>query len=78
MSNEMFHVAMAILIGLFIFWLLYRIKMRLTKLMTNKIVQELPSLLGQIENFKKTLDYLTSRTELLERRLDALENKAKE
>ena len=73
MPNEMFYAVVSLVILLFVFWLFYRIKRRLARIIKNKIIDEFPYITNQIENFQKTIDYLNSRIELLERKVNALE-----
>lgn len=75
MSNEIFHVLVPVIIALFIFWLLYRIKRRLAKIIKNKIIDEFPHITDQIENFQKTIEYFNSRLDLLEHKVNELEKK---
>jgi len=78
MPNEIFHALVPVIIALFVFWLIYRIRRRVAKMMKNKIIDEFPLIAKQIEDFQKTIEYLNSRIDLIERKIDALENKIKE
>jgi len=76
MSEEILRALMPILIAMFFVWLLYRIKVRVTKIIKNKVVDEFPVLKNALENFERKIDFVNSRIDSLERKVNELENKS--
>lgn len=77
MPREMFQAVISLIIALFLFWLLYRIKNRIARLVRNKIIKDFPQITSTIEAFQQKINYLNSRLEFLECKINALENKIK-
>lgn len=75
MSREIFQFLIPVIIGLFIFWLLYRINRRIARTVRDKIIDGFPNITTQLNNFQHKIDYLYSRVEVLERKINELEKR---
>ena len=78
MPEDFDQVIIPIIICLFVIWLLYRINNRIAqKVVGNKISKDFPYLKSSAENFQHKIDYLVSRMEVLEQKINELEKKFK-
>lgn len=73
MSGELYQILIPVIVALFIFWLLYRIKRRIIKIVRNKIIDDFPNITNKIDSFQQKVDYLNVRVEFLERKVNELE-----
>ncbi len=77
MSEEIFKVIIPLLIALLIIWLVYRIKNGIKHIIQKEVGDNFPFIKDATNNFSHKIDYLNTRVELLERRINELENKIK-
>jgi hypothetical protein len=78
MPEDFDQVILPVLVCLFVIWLLYRINNRIAKkAVGNRISKDFPYLKSSAENFQHKVDYLASRLEVIEQKINELERKFK-
>ncbi len=78
MPEDFDQVILPVIVCLFVLWLLYRINNRIAqRVVRNKISKDFPYLKTSAENFQHKVDYLHSRVEVLEQRINEFERKFK-
>ncbi|GEM_PF-1860975 len=78
MPEDFDQVILPVIICLFVIWLLYRINNRIAKsVVGNKLSKDFPYLKSSAENFQHKVDYLASRLEVLEQKINEIERKFK-
>jgi len=78
MTENTYQVAIAILILLFIAWLLHRIGSRIKSLAKDSVYENFPFIKKSVDSFQAKLDYLSRRVDAIEDRIFNLEkDKAK-
>lgn len=70
MQEAIYHVVVAALILLFVLWLIYRIESRVAK---HLVYKNMPYMKDSVNSFQLKLDYLTSRINSIEEKVNNLE-----
>ena len=64
-------------VALFIIWLIYRTERRIKLTVKNEIYNNFPAIKHAIGNFEQRIDYLKTRIETLNHRINELEKRTK-
>jgi len=79
LSENTYQIVIAVLIFLFLVWLIHRIETRIKSIALNVAYENFPFLKKAAEDFQTKLDHLISRVNGIEERIDILEkNKTKD
>ena len=77
MSEDISKIIIIIVLGLLIIWLIYRIRNRIRHIFKDEIYKNFPSIKDAIDNFEHRIDYLKTQIEVLERKINELQDKLK-
>ena len=75
MPEDVYNLLGMSVVALFIVWLIYRTENRIKLTVKNEIYNNFPSIKHAIGNFEQKIDYLKTRIESLNNRLNELEKK---
>jgi peptidoglycan hydrolase CwlO-like protein len=77
MPEDISKIIIIIVLGLLIIWLIYRIRNRIRLIFKDEIYKNFPSIKNAIDNFEHRIDYLKTQIEVLERKINELQDKTK-
>lgn len=76
MSHAMITAIIPAIVALLIIWLIYRIKKQLNQMIKNEIFGNFPFIKDSMTDLERRIDYLKTKIEALERKINETQNKA--